>query len=60
VTPEAAAVLSDLRKRGVLDVHEHSEVLDASWDWEQERWDVWLQVSMCCAGTVLGTHHTMG
>ena len=39
-------MLSELRKRGVLEVHEHSEVLDASWDWEHQRWDVWLQVGL--------------
>lgn len=44
VTPEAAVVLSELRNKALLEVHEHSEVLDAAWDWEAERWDVWLQV----------------
>lgn len=45
VTPEAAAVLSELRGRGVLEVQEHREVLDVAWDWEQQQWDVMLEVS---------------
>jgi hypothetical protein len=44
VTPEAAVVLSDLRRRGVVDVCERCEVLGATWDWSQQRWDVWVQV----------------
>jgi hypothetical protein len=44
MTPEAAVVLSDLRRRGAIDVCEECEVLDATWDWTQQRWDVWVQV----------------
>lgn len=41
-------MLGELRRSGVLEVHENSEVLDATWDWEQGRWEVWLQVRRAC------------
>lgn len=44
VTPEAAITLSELRRAGLLEVCEQSEVMDAAWDWQEQRWDVWLQV----------------
>lgn len=50
MTPEAAVVLSDLRRHGVVDICEQCEVLDATWDWSQQRWDVWMQVRVCEPG----------
>lgn len=45
VTPEAAAVLCELQGRGVVEIQEHTEVIDVAWDWEQQQWDVMLEVS---------------
>lgn len=51
ITPEAAGLLAELQQgqpAGVLHVCEEVQVVDASWDWEQQQWDIWLQVGAAC------------
>lgn len=48
ITPEAAGVLDDLDRQGKLEVMTQADVVGAAWDWQQQRWDVWLEVSCYC------------
>ena len=45
ITPEAAAVLGELQRSSVLEVVQQAGVLDATWDWQQQHWNLWLEVS---------------
>lgn len=43
--PEAAAWLQQLQREGMLSVRQHASLVAAEWDWQEGRWDVYLEVS---------------
>jgi hypothetical protein len=45
--PEAAAWLQQLQAQGMLAVRQHASLVAAEWDWQEGRWDVYLEVRRC-------------
>lgn len=72
--PEAAAWLQQLQRERMLSVQQHASLVAAEWDWQEEHWDVYLEVRQsditmqlavcssttgCCACWPLGGSQTV-